>query len=292
MSRIKKRLQIFVSSTYEDLKSERQAAVEAILTAGHIPAGMELFTSGDQSQMDVIKDWIDESDIFLLILAGRYGSLEQTSQKSYIHLEYEYANLKGKPLFACIATENAINTKLNVIGKNALETINPQKLEEFKKLVLSKMVKFWDDHKDIKITIAETLSHFSGRDDLRGWIQAENQVETASLVAELTRLSKENSQLREQLLKLNSIKQINGIAYEEMKNILKSKDLLNLVRKIRESSTGNYYPDAGERHGCDEICRLGLLKLDQTHGIIRYEILDSGRKFFNLLITENTLHNA
>ncbi|WP_207787650.1 DUF4062 domain-containing protein [Candidatus Thiosymbion oneisti] len=63
---IKKRLQVFVSSTYEDLKEERQAAVEAILTAGHIPAGMELFTAGDQSQMDVIRDWIDESDIFLL----------------------------------------------------------------------------------------------------------------------------------------------------------------------------------------------------------------------------------
>ena len=33
-----KKLQIFVSSTYEDLKDERQDVVEAILTAGHIPA--------------------------------------------------------------------------------------------------------------------------------------------------------------------------------------------------------------------------------------------------------------
>jgi hypothetical protein len=30
-----KRLQVFVSSTYLDLKDERQAAVDAILTAGH-----------------------------------------------------------------------------------------------------------------------------------------------------------------------------------------------------------------------------------------------------------------
>jgi hypothetical protein len=89
----KKKLQVFVSSTYIDLKEERQAAVEAILTAGHIPAGMELFTAGDQSQMQVIKRWIDESDVFLLILGGRYGSIEPQSQKSYIHLEYEYAIL-------------------------------------------------------------------------------------------------------------------------------------------------------------------------------------------------------
>jgi len=36
----KKKLQVFISSTYTDLKEERQAAVGAILTAGHIPAGM------------------------------------------------------------------------------------------------------------------------------------------------------------------------------------------------------------------------------------------------------------
>jgi hypothetical protein len=64
----KKKLQVFVSSTYSDLKEERQAAVEAILSAGHIPAGMELFAAGDESQMEVIKRWIDDSDVFLLIL--------------------------------------------------------------------------------------------------------------------------------------------------------------------------------------------------------------------------------
>ena len=59
----RKKLQVFVSSTYADLKEERQAAVEAILSARHIPAGMELFAAGDKSQMEVIKRWIDESDV-------------------------------------------------------------------------------------------------------------------------------------------------------------------------------------------------------------------------------------
>ena len=36
-----KKLQVFVSSTYTDLIEERQAAVQAILDASHIPAGME-----------------------------------------------------------------------------------------------------------------------------------------------------------------------------------------------------------------------------------------------------------
>lgn len=79
----KKKLQVFVSSTFDDLKDARQAAVEAILTAKHIPAGMELFAAGDESQMNVIKRWIDQSDVYLLILGGRYGSIEPKSGKSY-----------------------------------------------------------------------------------------------------------------------------------------------------------------------------------------------------------------
>jgi hypothetical protein len=45
----KRRLQVFISSTFLDLKEERQAAVEAVLRAGHIPAGMELFSAGNES---------------------------------------------------------------------------------------------------------------------------------------------------------------------------------------------------------------------------------------------------
>ena len=131
----KKKLQVFVSSTYIDLKEERQAAVQAILTAGHIPAGMELFSAGDQSQMDVIRRWIDESDIFLLILGGRYGSIEPESQKSYTHLEYEYALEKGKALFAVVITEKYLEEKIKEHGKEVIETRNTDKLEKFRSLV-------------------------------------------------------------------------------------------------------------------------------------------------------------
>ncbi|PBO90032.1 hypothetical protein CI711_19850 [Shigella boydii] len=46
-----RKFQVFISSTFTDLIEERQAAVSAILTAGHIPAGMELFKPGDRSQL-------------------------------------------------------------------------------------------------------------------------------------------------------------------------------------------------------------------------------------------------
>lgn len=78
---MKKKLQVFISSTYTDMLVERQGAVEAILRAGHIPAGMELFAAGDESQLETILRWIDDSDVFMLILGGRYGSIEPKSKK-------------------------------------------------------------------------------------------------------------------------------------------------------------------------------------------------------------------
>ena len=117
-----KKIQVFVSPTYTDLKEERQAAVEAILSSGHIPAGMELFTAGDESQMTVIERWIDESDVYLLLLGGRYGSIEKVSGKSYTHLEYDYAIKKKIPLFAVLITDEAFNVKIKSFGISALRT--------------------------------------------------------------------------------------------------------------------------------------------------------------------------
>ena len=109
-----KKLQIFVSSTYTDLIEERQAAVETILHALHIPAGMELFSAGNDSQLTVIKRWIDDSDLFMLILGGRYGSIEPKTGNSYIQVEYEYALEKNVPVFALVLDDDFLNRK----GKN------------------------------------------------------------------------------------------------------------------------------------------------------------------------------
>ena len=113
---MKSKLQIFISSTFLDLKNERQAAVEAILRSGHFPAGMELFTSGDKSQWEIIQRWITESDIYLLILGGRYGSIEPTSGLSYTELEYDFAVSQGKPFFAVVISEEGLKEKVKELG--------------------------------------------------------------------------------------------------------------------------------------------------------------------------------
>ena len=132
---MKKKLQVFISSTYTDMLTERQAAVEAVLRAGHIPAGMELFAAGNESQWETIRRWIDDSDVFMLILGGRYGSIEPKSGKSYIAQEYEYAVKKKKPLFAAVITDKNLNSKVKESGLDAVEKTNGKLLQELKDTV-------------------------------------------------------------------------------------------------------------------------------------------------------------
>jgi nucleoside 2-deoxyribosyltransferase len=221
---LKKRLQVFVSSTFTDLIEERQAAVEAILRAGHIPAGMELFTAGDESQMEVIKRWIDESDVYLLILGERYGSIEPKSGKSYTYIEYEYAINQSKPLFACVVNDSAIDERLKQKGRNVIEQNNPQKLKEFREFVCAKMVRFWSEPKDIKLCILETLPEFAQREDLRGWTRPVEQVNAVALADEIARLSKENADLKEKLGS-STEETYAGLSFSEMKRVLESIDV-------------------------------------------------------------------
>ena len=89
-----KKYQIFISSTYEDLKEERMKIIMAILKANHIPTGMEGF-SGASETIDLIKKWIDECDIYMLLISGRYGDIYEKNI-SYTEWEYRYASERNQ----------------------------------------------------------------------------------------------------------------------------------------------------------------------------------------------------
>lgn len=194
-----RKLQVFVSSTYSDLVDERGTAVSAILKAGHIPAGMELFSAGDKSQLDVIKAWIDESDVYMLILGTRYGSIEPVSQLSYTETEYDYAVATNKPLFALVMSENFIDAKLRATGGAFVESDNPEKLKAFKAKVLSRICSICDDTRDIKGSVYESMIDFSRRADLTGWVRGNMVIDPKPLQARIMDLVTENERLKSDL---------------------------------------------------------------------------------------------
>ena len=76
----------------------------------------------------------------MLILGGRYGSVESKSGKSYAHLEYEYALSKSIPIFSVVLSDSFLTEKITKRGlSNVLEQYSPEKYQSFKLLVMSKL---------------------------------------------------------------------------------------------------------------------------------------------------------
>lgn len=247
-----KKYQIFVSSTYVDLIDERQAAVEAILKAGHIPAGMELFTASNQSQWTIIQKWIDESDIYMLILGGRYGSIEPNSGLSYTELEYNYALAQNKPLFAVIMKDEALDNKVKQSGRCVLESDNPQKLKDFKVKVLSYMSSFFEDYKDIKLAVHESVGKLQQENKLIGWVRADELLNPQQYLDQITALQIEKEKLDKEILQLKKRVPKSSTTEDDLDELINlfSKEKVSLKRLKTDE---NGYPD--------EISTLDAIKI-------------------------------
>lgn len=196
---MEKKYQVFISSTYTDLIEERQKAVEAILTAGHIPAGMELFHAGDETQKELISEWIEDSDIYVLILGGRYGSLDSDGM-GYTHWEYEKAKELGKPIFSLVLTEDYLNKKVEDKKLKATDlSYNDDKLVTFRDEVMSKIVSNIDNIVQIEAEVIKSINRIIKKreNDLDGWIKG-------SSLKELEALRQENKELSSDLMNRQS----------------------------------------------------------------------------------------
>lgn len=172
---MEKKYQIFVSSTYEDLKEERDKVQKAILSMYQFPVGMEMFSADDSEQWDIIKATIDTSDYYVLIIAHRYGStisVGKDAGMSYTEKEFRYARKKKIPILAFL-----INDEVSVIPKYIEnDPIKIGKLNEFKREVKKgRSVEWWENGDDLskKVSIA-LYKKIAKRQDNKGWIRVEN----------------------------------------------------------------------------------------------------------------------
>jgi hypothetical protein len=186
--------QVFVSSTYEDLKAQRDQVVRAILEMGHIPVGMEMFSAGDETQWQLIQRQIEASDYYVVLVAHRYGSMD--GPIGYTEKEYDYAIGLGIPALGFVLQDGA-SWPANMIDKDAVKVAA---LAAFKDKIKKKMVSHWATAEDLhgKVSIA-LMKQFTAtpRD---GWVKA-SSVASPQIISELARLSQENGDLREALRK-------------------------------------------------------------------------------------------
>lgn len=192
-----KRYQVFVSSTFEDLQEERKEVMQALLELDCIPAGMELFPASNDDQWTLIKRVIDDSDYYILIIGGRYGSTNDEG-KSYTQMEYEYAVKIGKPVIAFLH-QNPDNIPS---GKSEQDPENKKKLEKFKEITKKKLVKYWEGADNLGSVVSRSMINLIKNNPAEGWIRANSAVDEKS-VSEIARLMQENEELKSLLKRVS-----------------------------------------------------------------------------------------
>jgi hypothetical protein len=179
---MEKRFQVFISSTFTDLKDERQAVLKAILELNHMPAGMELFPATDDSAWQLIEDIIESSDYYILIVGGRYGSLDEKGI-GFTEKEYDYALSLKKPVIPLLH-ENPDNLPRD---KTENDSVTWERLKKFKAKVEKKHTcVYWKNADELKAKVIIGLTAAAKRHPAVGWVRADNIASEATLLEILT----------------------------------------------------------------------------------------------------------
>lgn len=236
---ISKRYQVFVSSTYTDLIEERSEIMQALLELDCMPAGMELFPAANEQQWNWIKKVIDESDYYLVIIGGRYGTISQETGMSYTEMEYRYAIDTNKPVIAFLHDDP---TKIES-GKVESSSQARKKLDQFRKLAEQRLCKYWSNPIDLGAKVSRSITQLIKHQPANGWIRANLVPEDRS--QDVLNLKNQIDLLEEKLRQVGLQEPI-GID-----NLSKGQDIFNIdfsfeVKMPKKGKNGVTYWTKGE----------------------------------------------
>jgi hypothetical protein len=188
---MQRKFQIFISSTFRDLVPERQDVIKNILDLRHIPAGMELFPAADTEQFEYIKKVIDQCDYYILIIGGRYGSLDADGV-GYTEKEYDYAREKGLVVLAFIHG----NPETLSLSNSDIKPELAEKLSLFRsKVSIGRLVQFWNNREDLENKVLKSLIHAFNDFPAEGWVRG-STVAGGEILAQINKLRNENDKLK------------------------------------------------------------------------------------------------
>jgi len=235
-AKVDKRYQVFVSSTYADLKEERQKVIQTLMEMDCIPSGMELFPAMDEEQWLFIKKIIDDCDYYLLIIGARYGSLADDGI-SYTEKEYDYAIEKGLKVIALVHGD----PESLPVNKTDKDSELAKKLSNFvEKVKQGRLVKFWKTSDELPGLVALSLTKTIKTYPAIGWVRA-NTVGSSELLNEINQLRKENEGLKQ--YKENDSKKNTDKACFELANFEDVFLVHGKYRKDYDSSQNDFSVD-------------------------------------------------
>ena len=103
---MRKSLTVFVCSTYADLIEEREAVLQVIRKLQHQHDSMEFFGARTDLPIETCLEEVRRSDVLVVIVGHRYGSLVPEMGISFSEAEYREGHSLGKPCLVYLRDEN------------------------------------------------------------------------------------------------------------------------------------------------------------------------------------------
>lgn len=169
--------------------------MHALLEPNCMPSGMELFPAANESQWNLIKKVIDDCDYYILIVAGRYGSIGPDGL-SYTEMEYRHALDIGKPVISFLHR----NPGQIVANKTEQSQEGKEKLASFRTLVEKQLCKHWESPAELGSVVSRSLIQLIKSEPGIGWVRA-NELPDKDAMTELLRLRRQVDELQAELAK-------------------------------------------------------------------------------------------
>lgn len=166
-----KPLKIFISSTFLDLLEYRDIARESILRMQSHSEDMLHWTADERTPLETSIKRVISSDILILILAHRYGTVLQNEGKSITELEYLAAKEKKLPVLAFFVDPDFPWSPKYIDSDPDLRI----KLSQFKKDVETSCVRqYFTTPETFAIALTQSLANFD-RNTRLSYLDRENR---------------------------------------------------------------------------------------------------------------------
>ena len=187
------KLSVFVGSPKKDLEKVRQAIIQAILEAGHIPDGMELWASEARPTLKTIAEKLLLCDVHVVLLGLSYGQILEKEGISFTEWEYNQSRDANRPIIAFLLEESAFEKAWKDCSKDKeCSPISDHEKVLYRELwnklrskSVCKLYKSFDTGHIVR-DVLNSLNQVIDSDQLRslpGWIRAESKA--AKLAATL-----------------------------------------------------------------------------------------------------------
>lgn len=149
-------LSVFISSTSDDLREYRAVVYDVIISHRMYPIDMRNFGSQPEDALKTSLKEVGNADIFVGIIAYRYGFIPPESDKSITEHEYDEAGRLGIPRLMYIVDPHADWPPEKVESGEIAQA----KLVDFKARVSELVRSLFTDTEDLRGKVSRDLAHY------------------------------------------------------------------------------------------------------------------------------------